>query len=62
MLLPKYEFVYEFSIEKGILLLNKKKRPIVFSLRPTYFVQIMKNIFLFSLTRPINIVMNIETI
>lgn len=32
----------------------------VFSLRPTYFIQIMNNIFLFRLTRPINIVMNIE--
>lgn len=58
MPLPKYEFVYELSIEKDILYYIKK-RPVVFYLRPTYFIQSMNNIFLFRLTRPINIVMNI---
>lgn len=58
MPLPKYEFVYELSMEKDIFYYIKK-RPVVFYLRPTYFIQSMNNIFLFRLTRPINIVMNI---
>lgn len=58
MPLPKYEFVYEFPIEKGILYYIGK-RSMVFSLQPFPF-KLWTTYFFFQLTRPINIGMNIE--